>query len=261
MLSVLIPVYRVPLPWFQEALASVDQALDFLEAQRPAGDAGGRPEVLLVVDGSDQQDLLAFLAHRARDPRTRVVHCRENLGVAGALNVGLNECRYELVARFDADDIMIQQRLAAQYAAMQADPKLDCLGTNANLYWLAPDGWAVDPTNTDFPAVVTREVALARLNFMHHPTVMYRKSSVVRAGGYDASLKGYSEDHDLWVRMLLCGMSLRNLRQIFHLHRVHPGSASSLFNPANDEFLLRSTARLREGGPDAKLPPGPGSQP
>ena len=206
-----------------------------------------RPEVVFIFDGSDQQDLLEFLSRRQSDPRTRIVYCPQNLGVAGALNVGLQECRNDLVARFDADDIMMRGRLVAQYAMMNSDPQLDCLGTNVNFLVFEPDGfWRINPESTSLPEVVTREVAKSLLGFIHHPTVMYRKSSVLRAGGYDGSLKGLPEDYDLWIRMLLRDMRLRNLSKSYHLQRESPGSASNTFNADYLEFVRKAFARLHE---------------
>lgn len=242
MISVLIPVYEVPLPWFTEALASVDREVDAFIAAHPTLDS---PEVVVVCDGSDQADLLEHLEGISRaGGRTRVVHCPDNLGVAGALNTGLEECRHELVARFDADDVMLPGRLSAQYAKMGRDPEVDCLSTGLNYLVETPQGWGVNPQVVSHPEVVTREVAKGSLWFMNHPTVMYRKSSVMRCGAYDASLRGFSEDYELWVRMLLNGMNLRNLKESYHLLRISQASATRSFNERNHAFLLQTQARL-----------------
>jgi hypothetical protein len=73
---------------------------------------------------------------------------------------------------------------------------------------------------------------------------MYRKSSVMRCGAYDASLRGFSEDYELWVRMLLNGMNLRNLKESYHLLRISQASATRSFNERNHAFLLQTQARL-----------------
>lgn len=242
MISVLIPVYEVPLPWFTDALASVDRELDAFTAAHPSLDS---PETVIVCDGSEQQDLLDMLEGISRrGGRTRVVHCPENLGVAGALNAGLSECRHELVARFDADDVMLPGRLEAQYTKMGRDPEVDCLSTGLNYLVETPGGWGVNPHAVVHPEVVTREVARGSLWFMNHPTVMYRRSSVMRCGAYDASLRGFSEDYELWVRMLLNGMALRNLQQSYHLLRISQASATRSFNERNHAFLLQTQSRL-----------------
>lgn len=143
MISVLIPVYRVPLDWFREALASVDQELDRFQADHPTLPG---PELLIVVDGSDQADLLGFLEeYRARNARTSVVFNPTNTGVAGALDVGLKACEHDLVARFDADDVMLPGRLEAQYREMERDYRLSVLGTGLNYMHFHGDRWVVDP--------------------------------------------------------------------------------------------------------------------
>ncbi len=242
MISVLIPVYEVPVPWFVQALDSVNEEVVRFQERHPTLSGC---EVVIVCDGSEQTDLLELLSARQANGRERVVHLPENVGVAGALNVGLEECRNELVARFDADDVMLPGRLSAQYERMTRDEEVDCLSTGLNYMVETKDGWAVTPEEVLHPEVVTRAVAAESLWFMNHPTVMYRRSSVMRAGGYDRSLKGFSEDYDLWVRMLLKGMRLRNLRRSYHLLRISNASATKSFNQANYDFLLKTQAKLK----------------
>lgn len=244
-----MPVYEVPVLWFREALASVDAELERFEAAHPTGDPC---EIVIVDDGSEQEDLQEELTdlgvETPRGIAVRVIHLPKNLGVAGALNAGLQECQNPLVARFDSDDIMLSGRLGAQYAVMSRDHEVSCLSTGLNYLREAPgseQGWVRDPNVVAHPERITREIAKSSFWFMNHPTVMMRKEHVLRAGGYDSSLRGYSEDYELWIRMLLKGMALRNLQTSYHLLRLSNASATKSFNPANWEFLQRTQARLQ----------------
>lgn len=69
-----------------------------------------------------------------------VVTLPRNHGVARALNVGLQACRAELVARQDADDVSFASRLEKQLAFMQRHPCVDVLGSGAVTF--DPSKWS-----------------------------------------------------------------------------------------------------------------------
>jgi GT2 family glycosyltransferase len=130
---------------------------------------------------------------------------------------------------------------------MQTTPSIDVLGTALNYYMQQPGGaWAAGQL-VRHPDVITREIGLVRSRwFMNHGTVMYRKSVLTAVGMYDAGLRGYSEDFELWIRLLRHGRVLWNLPSSYHLLRIRTGSASQGFNAANDAFLRTTQATLRE---------------
>lgn len=104
--SFLIPVFRVELDWFKQAMSSVFRELD--QTKAPGY------EVVIVNDGTEQQDLIEYLAELEKDDRVVVVDSGKNLGVAGALNLGIEHCKNGLIARMDADDIILPGRLKKQ---------------------------------------------------------------------------------------------------------------------------------------------------
>lgn len=243
MISVLIPVYHLPVAWLSQCLASVEADLAQLEAAH--GDRGVA-EIVLVNDGCTQDDLVSYLQSLASQPRYRVVHAQTNLGIPGALNLGLEACRHELIARVDSDDITRPGRFAAQWQAMNAAPEIDVLGTALHYYVQRQNGaWSIGPL-ARHPEVITREIALRSRWFLNHGTVMYRRSVLRAVGMYDASLRGRSEDFELWIRLLRNGRCLRNLPDSYYLMRFRAGSVSKAFRADNDAFLASLQATLLE---------------
>ncbi|MFO1341751.1 MAG: glycosyltransferase [Burkholderiales bacterium] len=243
MISVLVPVHRLPLAWFNQCLASIEYDLALLENAHPDQPPA---EIVIVNDGSDQTDLLNYLEGRSKQPRYRVVHSASNVGIPAALNLGIEACRHELIARVDSDDITLPGRFLAQWELMQTTPSIDVLGTALNYYMQQPGGaWAAGQL-VRHPDVITREIGLRSRWFMNHGTVMYRKSVLTAVGMYDAGLRGYSEDFELWIRLLRHGRVLWNLPTSYYLLRIRTGSASQGFNAANDAFLRTTQATLRE---------------
>lgn len=76
-------------------------------------------ELILVDDGSTDGSL--EIARAVRDPRVRVVSDGVNRGLAARLNEIVREARFELVARMDADDLMVPERFERQVQRL-ADP-------------------------------------------------------------------------------------------------------------------------------------------
>lgn len=243
MISVLVPVFRLPLEWFSQCLASIEYDLARLEAALPDQPAA---EIVIVSDGCDQADILNYLQGRSKQPRFRVVYSQENIGIPAALNLGIEACRHELIARVDSDDITLPGRFLAQWELMQSDPSIDVLGTALNYYIQQSNGVWAPAQLARHPAVITREIGRRSRWFMNHGTVMYRKSVLREVGMYDASLRGYSEDFELWIRLLRHGRKLCNLPASYYLLRIRAASASQGFNAANDAFLLATQATLDE---------------
>lgn len=212
--SVLLPVYDGDDPaHFRRAVASAtrDQTL------RP-------DEVVIVRDGPVRAGLAAALAATAGGAddlggvRVRVVELARNVGLAAALEAGLRECRHELVARVDADDICLPDRFAVQVPMV--DGGLDVVGSAIAEF----EDDETAPGVVRVPPLEQAEIA-RRARFVspfNHPSVVYRRSAVERAGGYrDLPLM---EDYWLFVRMIADGARTANVPEPLVLYRVGAGA-------------------------------------
>src|SRR2546426_11788493 len=103
-------------PWVRDAVASV--------LAQTAGDL----ELIVIDDGST--DTTREILARVRDPRVRVEH-QTRAGLTRALNHALALARAPLVARLDADDLALPERLALQRASLSSPPDVGLLGTGA----------------------------------------------------------------------------------------------------------------------------------
>ena len=118
-------------------------------------------------------------------------------GLTEALGAALGLARAPLVARLDADDIALPERLERQRAFLGAHPDVGLLGTAAREVDAAGRELAVVRPPTDDPAI---RCALIRRNPFVHSSVMMRRAAVERAGGYDPAFP-VAQDYDLWMRM------------------------------------------------------------
>ena len=78
---------------------------------------------LIIVDDCSVDDTSTYLAS-LNDPRIRVLRPPNNLGTAGARNLGLEAARADIVALLDDDDVFLERRLSAPLAVFAHKPEV-----------------------------------------------------------------------------------------------------------------------------------------
>ena len=208
--SLLMAVYAGDRPDFlRRAFVSSVQE----QRRRPA-------EVVLVQDGPIPHDLARCLDQLAATSPVPVLRLElpDNLGLARALEAGLARCSHDVVARMDADDISLPDRFAVQLP--EIDAGADLVGTA--LLEIGDGehdvvGLRVPPTD---PEVIART---ARLHDpFNHPTVVYRRSAVAAAGGYEHL--PLMEDYWLFAKMIASGARMVNRPEPLLMYRVGAGA-------------------------------------
>jgi glycosyltransferase involved in cell wall biosynthesis len=168
-------------------------------------------ELLVVLNGCTDASGQVAEACARRDPRIRCLMIPEP-GLVRALNVGLAVARGGLIARCDADDRMLPERLAAQLAALNLRPDWDAV-TGGVRYVAAPDGVSGEGMARYVAWVnslhTPRDIRMARFIDapIIHPAVMIRRETLLALGGYRDG--PFPEDYDLWLRFFeqgrVCG--------------------------------------------------------
>ncbi len=197
-------------------------------------------ELIVVDDGSTDgtPELLAEAAQR--DPRIRVQR-QEPGGLTVAINAGCALAHAPLIARMDADDVMLPDRLEHQVAYLDGHPDVALLGGGIVL---------VDEGGTE----IDREPGRLQLDFLvrnelTHATVMMRADALRALGGYRLD---QSEDYDLWLRFDE-RYGVAALPEHVIRYRLHPGqfSVTALERQALGFLCVRDAAiRRRRGEPD-----------
>ena len=167
-------------------------------------------EIIIVEDGPLTTDLYAILDEfESKNPIIRRLRLSENHGLGYALCEGLKYCRYELVARMDTDDICKPNRFEVQVEFMEKNHEVDVLGTWIDEFFDVKEN-VVSIRKVPEGSKGLYEFGKKR-NPMNHPTVMFRKSSVLKAGSYQTCM--LLEDYYLWVKMLKMGMVFYNIQE------------------------------------------------
>ena len=162
-------------------------------------------EVILVEDGKLTDGLYSVIEDfREYHPQIEVVALEKNGGLANALNVGLAKCKYDYIARMDADDISLSERFEQQVLYLDEHPECDVVGTWA--IEIKSDGSQFYHKQMPVEHEDCRRFFMLR-DCMIHPTVMFRKEVLSLVGGYRvASFTKRSQDYDmfmLWIHTLV----------------------------------------------------------
>lgn len=194
-----MPAISILMPCFN-ASATLDEALESLSIQ-----TWSDFEVVVVDDGSGDGTLEKLTGWADQDKRIRVIR-QSHTGIVSALNLGLQHCRAAYIARMDADDHSLPERLEEQKHLLDEQPEVavvsclvagfppDQVGEGLRIYidWL---------NSLVSDAEIRRDMFVE--SPLAHPSVMVRKIWLEKAGGYQEH--GWAEDYDLWLRLYLLG--------------------------------------------------------
>ena len=175
-------------------------------------------EWVIVEDGPLTERMYILLDHyQQQNPGLiKRVPLDENKGLGVALSIGLPECRNELVARMDTDDIARKDRFEKQLALFNSHPEIDICGSQ------------IDEFEDNVENIVARRIVPTvqreiikyqkKRDAFNHMTVMFKKSAVLDAGNYQSC--PLMEDTYLWARMLMCGAKATNIDESLVFARI-----------------------------------------
>ncbi len=215
LISILMPVYQ--------AARHIERAVESILAQ-----TFGDWELVALDDGSTDETphiLTRLAASDSRIRHIRLSHC----GIAGALNQGIAAARGEWIARMDADDRMLPQRLEAQLEFAASHPELALTGCFVRLVSEMPP--AREPGMQRFVnwanALVTPQ-DIAREMFVDcpvpHPSFFFRRELLEREGGY--TREDEPEDYELVLRLHARGYRFGKVAETLLEWTDRPGRAS-----------------------------------
>ena len=169
-------------------------------------------EIVLVRDGQVPSELDELLnEYESRYSEVfNIIRLEQNRGLGNALKLGVENAKYELVARMDSDDICLPVRFEKQLQYMENHPEVDIVGGQMTEFIGETSnivGKRIVPLEND--AILEYMKSRCALN---HVTVMFRKDAVLKSGNYQDWF--WNEDYYLWVRMWLNGCKFGNLDSV-----------------------------------------------
>ncbi len=165
-------------------------------------------EIVLVLDGVLTRELDSEIEgwKEKLGSILKIVPLPENVGLGDALNRGLQECSFDLVARMDTDDISLPNRFQEQLKEFE-NKNIDICSSDIDEF--ESDEYKIT-SSRKLPSTHNELIKYSKKrNPLNHPSVMFKKQSVLNAGGYE---KMYLfEDYYLWVRMFISGSKFSNI--------------------------------------------------
>lgn len=154
-------------------------------------------EFLIIDDASTDASRDMLQRYAAQDNRIRLVRHDQNAGLTQRLNEGIRLTNCELIARMDADDEALPERLKVQCEFMNAHPAVALAGSF--IYAMG--------RSTKYDRLITYPTSHAEIstklrqdNCIAHPTVIFRRDAVMAVGLYRPEFKA-AQDYDLWLRL------------------------------------------------------------
>lgn len=157
-------------------------------------------EFVLVEDGPLTKELDNVINQFTKcNPKLfNIVKIKENKGLGEALALGITKCKNEIIIRMDSDDYSVPIRCEKLLNAFMRNPECDVIGSyEVEFEKDIEDIFAVHKVPISKEEISN---AMKKRCSLLHPTVLYKKSSVMKAGNY-RDVKLY-EDYDLFMRMI-----------------------------------------------------------
>ncbi len=220
LVSVILPVYNAEKYVFEAVQSILNQTYKNLE--------------LIVIDDCSTDKSFEILKS-IKDPRIKLYQNEKNLKLIQTLNKAIQLSSGAYIARMDADDVSLPDRLKYQVEYLQQNPQVSVLGTQ--IRFIDENGIK---KGKPFFCVRGDEAIKWRFHFgncMNHPTIMFRREVVDRNDFYDSNYP-HAEDYELWLR-LSRKYNFDNLPETLLLYRVHLASVSHRFN----EIQVKSSSR------------------
>jgi len=172
-------------------------------------------ECIIVDESTDGRSSDVCLDFCRRDSRFRYIQPAVRIGLAASLNLGISLARASLVARFDADDICMNDRLSIQVAFMSQHSEVGVLGGSLEIIDNQGNTLAFRRYPSNDSAIQKKMQFTTPLA---HPTVIVRREVFNRCGTYDTAFRN-AEDLDLWLRLSNCDVIFANLPDVLVRYR------------------------------------------
>lgn len=172
-------------------------------------------EFLIINDGSTDSSREIILSYD--DYRIKLIENDNNIGLTKSLNKGVDIACGKYIARMDADDISMPERLEKQVDFMENHEDIAVCGS-----WFS----VIDDKGNILSEVKTQinhEFLFFELFFKNpigHATTIMRKSVIEHIGRYDPDYV-VTQDYYLWFRIIESGYKIHNIDRVLIYYRKH----------------------------------------
>ncbi len=207
-ISILMSVYNEPLGWLRASIESILNQT-FTEF-----------EFIIVNDNPNRRDIADLLEqYGIADGRIRIITNDENLGLTKSLNKAIKAAGGKYIARMDADDVSLPERLALQYEFLEGNDDIFLVGGSVEI--IDEDGRvrhsAIKRTKH---REIVQDMFHGRLA-IYHPTIIFRNEGLLYREQFETA-----QDYDFYLTLLSANKRFGNLKNILLRYRISNRSIS-----------------------------------
>ncbi len=190
-------------------------------------------EFLIIDDGSidaTEEIIKSFL-----DPRINYVKNNENLKIISTLNKGLSLSKGRYIARMDADDICVSNRLEKQVKFLENNPSIGLIGSDYISFGTINKSIHYPSQYEDL------KFSALFYNPFCHPSIMMRKDIITKYNLSYNSAFLHLEDYKLWTEFLII-CNCQNITEELISYRTHPNQISKV----HEELQKRNVMNVQK---------------
>lgn len=175
-------------------------------------------ELIMCDDGSKDNTYEIAKNYQQKYPEKIILLKNEkNQRLAATLNRCLSVATGEYIARMDADDENLPERLSREVIFLNKHPETACVGSSVIVF--EDNGHEYIRMIADNP----QYNCLIHGAPCAHPTIMMRKEAFDKINGYRSAPETLrAEDIDMWFRFFREGLSARNIQEPLYRYRENP---------------------------------------
>ncbi|MCJ7689721.1 MAG: glycosyltransferase [Clostridiaceae bacterium] len=211
LVSVIMSVYNEEEIWLRESIESIlNQSYTNLE-------------FIIILDNPDNNTLHEIIKNYCKnDDRIIYFKNEKNIGLVKSLNNALSHAQGEFIARMDADDISLADRIEKQLSYLNCHPNVDFVG--ARCINIDEEGVELyrDAMIPEHMKLI--ESCLVNVDFINHPTWFFRKECSDKNKGYREIT--CAEDYDFILRLITNGFVLANTNEFLVKYRIRKSGIS-----------------------------------
>jgi glycosyltransferase involved in cell wall biosynthesis len=191
-------------------------------------------EFIIINDCSTDNTWEILNEYAIQDQRLVLISNPENLGLTKSLNKGLQVAKGEYIARQDADDISLPQRLETQASLLNKHSDIALVSCNIEI--INSEGCPIEKYHRSCESDLVGWYLLFYNHLGGHSQVIFRRDIVMNLGGYCENYR-YAQDYELWCRIVKVG-KIVILPEFLLQQRRHNQSISLVKALEQDAYAL-----------------------